>query len=98
MAPRAPIRAAATAASVPACPAPTTMTSNDASNWFGDAIMMESYPGTMRGDRASRWMIYYTADLFAERAMALSVPTGAPTLFFRRQAYEASGLTRAQID
>ena len=30
--------------------------------------------------------------------MALSVPTGAPTLFFRRQAYEASGLTRAQID
>ena len=43
-------------------------------------------------------MTYYSTDLFVERAMALSVPTGAPTLFFRRQAYEASGLTRAQID
>jgi len=30
--------------------------------------------------------------------MALSVSTGAPTLFMRREAYEKSGLTRAQID
>lgn len=30
--------------------------------------------------------------------MALSVSTGAPTLFMRRDAYEKSGLTRAQID
>lgn len=30
--------------------------------------------------------------------MPLSVPTGAPTLFMRRAAYEKSGLTRAQID
>lgn len=30
--------------------------------------------------------------------MALSVPTGAPTLFIRRSAYEKSGLTRAAID
>lgn len=30
--------------------------------------------------------------------MALSVTTGAPTLFIRRAAYEASGLTRAAID
>ena len=30
--------------------------------------------------------------------MALSVAGGAPTLFIRRAAYEASGLTRASID
>lgn len=30
--------------------------------------------------------------------MALSVSNGAPTLFMRRDAYEKSGLTRAQID
>ena len=30
--------------------------------------------------------------------MALSVSTGAPTLFMRREAYEKRGLTRAQID
>jgi hypothetical protein len=30
--------------------------------------------------------------------MALSLPHGAPTLFIRREAYEKSGLTRAQID
>jgi hypothetical protein len=30
--------------------------------------------------------------------MALSIPTGAPTLFIRRAAYEASGLTRASLD
>ena len=30
--------------------------------------------------------------------MALSVVTGAPTLFIRRAAYEASGLTRAALD
>ena len=30
--------------------------------------------------------------------MALSIATGAPTLFIRRAAYEKSGLTRAQLD
>jgi hypothetical protein len=30
--------------------------------------------------------------------MPLSVGTGAPTLFIRRKAYEASGLTRASLD
>jgi hypothetical protein len=30
--------------------------------------------------------------------MALVLDTGAPTLFMRREAYEKSGLTRAQID
>ena len=30
--------------------------------------------------------------------MALTVPRGAPTLLFRRQAYEESGLVRAAID
>lgn len=30
--------------------------------------------------------------------MALSISTGAPTLFIRRAAYEASGLTRAALD
>jgi hypothetical protein len=30
--------------------------------------------------------------------MPLSVPAGAPTLFIRRAAYEASGLTRSAID
>lgn len=30
--------------------------------------------------------------------MPLSVVTGAPTLFIRRSAYEASGLSRAAID
>lgn len=30
--------------------------------------------------------------------MALTVATGAPTLFLRRDAYESSGLTRAKID
>jgi hypothetical protein len=30
--------------------------------------------------------------------MALVLDTGAPTLFVRREAYEKSGLTRAQID
>lgn len=30
--------------------------------------------------------------------MPLPVPSGAPTLLIRRQAYEASGLDRAQID
>jgi hypothetical protein len=30
--------------------------------------------------------------------MALSISSGAPTLFVRRAAYEASGLSRADID
>jgi hypothetical protein len=30
--------------------------------------------------------------------MPLPVPAGAPTLFIRRHAYEASGLSRAEID
>lgn len=30
--------------------------------------------------------------------MALPVSTGAPTLFIRRQAYESSDLSRAEID
>jgi len=30
--------------------------------------------------------------------MALSITHDAPTLFIRREAYEASGLTRAQLD
>jgi hypothetical protein len=30
--------------------------------------------------------------------MPLSIPSGAPTLFIRREAYEASGLIRAEID
>lgn len=30
--------------------------------------------------------------------MALSLPTGAPTLFVRRAAYEKSGLSRAALD
>jgi hypothetical protein len=30
--------------------------------------------------------------------MPLSVPSGAPTLFIRRSAYEKSGLDRASID
>jgi len=30
--------------------------------------------------------------------MALPISQGAPTLFIRRRAYEASGLTRAAID
>jgi hypothetical protein len=30
--------------------------------------------------------------------MPIPVPTGAPTLFLRRAAYESSGLTRAAID
>jgi hypothetical protein len=30
--------------------------------------------------------------------MALTITSGAPTLFVRRSAYEASGLTRAAID
>ena len=30
--------------------------------------------------------------------MALTVSTGAPTLFIRREAYEKSGLTRQSID
>ena len=30
--------------------------------------------------------------------MALSVSTGAPTLFIRKAAYEKSGLTRAALD
>jgi hypothetical protein len=33
-----------------------------------------------------------------EIIMALTVATGAPTLFLRREAYESSGLTRARID
>lgn len=30
--------------------------------------------------------------------MPMPVPDGAPTLFFRREAYERSGLTRAALD
>ncbi len=30
--------------------------------------------------------------------MALSIASGAPTLFIRRQAYESSGVTRTAID
>lgn len=30
--------------------------------------------------------------------MALTISSGAPTLLIRRQAYEASGLTRAEFD
>lgn len=30
--------------------------------------------------------------------MALAIPTGAPTLFIRRAAYESSGISRAQLD
>ena len=30
--------------------------------------------------------------------MPIPITTGAPTLFFRRAAYESSGLTRAEID
>lgn len=30
--------------------------------------------------------------------MALSIPSGAPTIIIRREAYERSGLTRAAID
>jgi hypothetical protein len=30
--------------------------------------------------------------------MPLTIPSGAPTLFIRRTAYERSGLTRAAID
>jgi hypothetical protein len=30
--------------------------------------------------------------------MAIAVDAGAPTLFMRREAYEKSGLTRAQLD
>jgi hypothetical protein len=30
--------------------------------------------------------------------MALQIPTGAPTLFIRRTAYERSGLARSAID
>lgn len=30
--------------------------------------------------------------------MALTIASGAPTLFIRRAAYEASGLTRAALD
>jgi hypothetical protein len=30
--------------------------------------------------------------------MPLSIPAGAPTLLMRREAYERSGLTRAQLD
>jgi hypothetical protein len=30
--------------------------------------------------------------------MPLPVPAGAPTLFIRRRAYEASGLSRSEID
>jgi hypothetical protein len=30
--------------------------------------------------------------------MALPVPHGVPTLFFRREAYERAGLTRATLD
>jgi hypothetical protein len=32
------------------------------------------------------------------RIMPMSVATGAPTLFIRRAAYEASGLSRAAVD
>ena len=30
--------------------------------------------------------------------MPLTVPQGVPTLFFRREAYERAGLTRANLD
>ena len=34
----------------------------------------------------------------SQTTMPLSVPSGAPTLFIRRSAYERSGLDRASID
>src|SRR6185503_5633374 len=88
MATRAPDRAAQTAASVPACPAPTTMTSKVDSYWveIRAAAMPESY-GIFRAD-----------PIESGARMALTVATGAPTLFIRREAYEKSGLTRQSID
>jgi hypothetical protein len=43
--------------------------------------------------------IFHTDPIDLEsQPMALSLPTGAPTLFIRRAAYESSGLTRTALD
>jgi hypothetical protein len=43
--------------------------------------------------------IFHTDPIDPEsQTMALPLPTGAPTLFIRRAAYESSGLTRTALD
>jgi hypothetical protein len=42
--------------------------------------------------------IFHGDPIEMERHMAVSIATGAPTLFIRRAAYESSGLTRAAVD
>src|SRR3954462_5308636 len=80
---RAPARAAATAASVPAWPAPTTMTSTSASLRAVEGAMPESYTeGQTR----------------TGTDMPLPISSGSPTLFIRRTAYEQSGIDRSTLD
>jgi len=84
MATLAPTRAAATAASVPACPAPTTMTSKFAS------LARELEEGMLKSYTESQHTRTHT--------MPLQIAGRAPTLFIRRAAYERAGLSRAMID
>src|SRR5829696_4625330 len=96
---RAPRRAAATAASVPACPAPTTMTSNASSS-----VLAGSTNGMPKATVASRSEGEPALDTRTthrgrrHHTMAQEIPSGQAMLFIKRDAYERVGLTRAAID
>ena len=110
---RAPARAAATAASVPACPAPTTMTSNSASRCEGarfGLIRKATGDATRQGGADARSRM--TTSIFSNLAQRTRIAPADNQLHpwhfqssrarrrssFVRRAYEASGLTRATID
>lgn len=97
---RAPHRAAAMAASVPACPAPTTMTSKDASSdpVAEDAdIVVKPMDGKSCRKRSSGSLIIPNQSQEV-CALPLNIPSGAPVLVIRRAMYEARGLKRSEID
>src|SRR5688572_824572 len=100
---RAPSRAAATAASVPAWPAPTTSTSSSLSTWplTRGALIIESYiwvAGRTSADRFRRGQRVNIIRPFQEPRMPLDIPATAPTLLIRKAAFDASALTRAAFD
>src|SRR5512143_3765728 len=99
---RAPARAAATAASVPAWPAPTTTTSKLASTWPARVSCMRSKLRLRAADCESGSdagaRIFNRPRPNGGDPVALPISSGAPTLFIRRQAYESSDLSRAEID
>src|SRR5687767_14258903 len=99
---RAPSRAAATAASVPAWPAPTTRTSNCSSSGpkrAADGMIKPTHTSAAEGANIFREQ-RPRSQCVSEGAgrMAREIPAGQAMLFIRRDAYERAGVTRAAID